>query len=105
MSDLDRLFTRLDPATLNLYALMTRCVIVAEGAIRRRTRVRTGALRRSWTHQVQGTGEYGVVGTTLNYAVYQKNRPAQEGLADAEAEIVAMVQAAVMEWLRRAVQG
>lgn len=67
--------------------LMQRIVIVAESNIKRRTHVRTGTLRRSWASRVERTGERGSVGTTVLYARFQRNKPAEEGLEDSLPEV------------------
>lgn len=68
-------------------ALMSRIVLTIQGNIQRRTHVRTGNLRRSWTSRVEKSGERGVIGTTVAYAPFQRNRPAEEGLEDSLTEI------------------
>lgn len=74
---------RLNPARMTALqkALMSRITITVEGNVKRKTRVLTGNLRRSWTHEVEASGKRGVVGTTVNYAPFQKNKPLDEGLA------------------------
>jgi hypothetical protein len=62
--------------------LMQRIVLVVQANIQRRTRVRSGNLRRSWTSRVERSGERGVVGTSVVYAPFQRNQPAEEGLED-----------------------
>jgi hypothetical protein len=78
--DFDRAAQRLDPARLERERLMSRIVITVEAEVKRKTRVRTGTLRRSWTSRVERAGERGVIGTTVVYAPYQQNKPAEEGL-------------------------
>lgn len=68
-------------------ALMQRIVLTIQGNIQRRTHVRTGNLRRSWTSRVEKSGERGVIGTTVAYAPFQRNHPAEEGLEDSLTEI------------------
>jgi hypothetical protein len=91
MSDVD-----LDPAKLQteLGRLMSRIVITVESNTKRETRVLTGNLRRSWTHQVQASGERGIVGTNVAYAPYQKNKPLDLGLEDSRDEIMVLLKAA-----------
>lgn len=67
--------------------IMRRAVLTLEGAVRKRTRVRTGHLRRFWYSKVEKAGERGRVGTTVKYALFQKNKPLHEGLEDSDAEI------------------
>lgn len=73
---------RLDPQRMQALqkSLMSRITITVEGNVKRKTRVLTGNLRRSWTHEVEATGKRGVVGTTVSYAPFQKNKPLDEGL-------------------------
>lgn len=84
-----------------LRRLMTRIVLIVEGNVKRRTAVRTGHLRRSWTTEVVPTGERGIVGTNVIYARYQKNRPLHEGLDDSRDAIQRELQAVGREWLER----
>jgi hypothetical protein len=74
--------------------LMQRIVLVVQGNVQRRTHVLTGNLRRSWTSRVEKSGERGVVGTTVVYARYQRNQPAEEGLEDSLTTIQQLAQEA-----------
>jgi hypothetical protein len=86
----------LDPVKLQteLVRLMSRIVITVESNTKRETRVLTGNLRRSWTHEVQASGERGIVGTNVTYAPYQKNKPLTAGLDASSDEITALLKAA-----------
>lgn len=66
---------------------MQRVLFVVQANVQRRTRVRTGHLRRSWATRVEAAGARGVVGTTVLYARYQRNDPLVEGLDDSRPEI------------------
>lgn len=91
--DLTAAAAALNPANLQppLLRAMTRIVIAAEGNVRRASHVRTGTLRRSWTHLVEGTGKRGVVGTNVVYARYQKNDPLDEGWQATEPEVAGIL--------------
>jgi hypothetical protein len=102
--DFDRAAQRLDPARLEMYRLMSRIVITVEAEVKRHTRVRTGTLKRSWTSEVQRAGERGVVGTTIVYAPYQRNKPAEEGLAASRDTIDQLLREAGMQFFSGVVQ-
>lgn len=80
----EELAKRLDPKDYQKMrqALMQRIVLVVQANVQRRTHVLTGNLRRSWTSRVEKSGERGVIGTSVAYAPYQRNQPAEEGLED-----------------------
>lgn len=84
--------------------LMRRVVLVVEKNVKKRTRVKTGHLRRSWTSAVERAGERGRIGTTVRYARTQKNKPADEGLADSQDEIMRLLDEAGEALLTRIVQ-
>lgn len=94
MTDFDQAAAALDPANLQppIVRGMTRIVITAERNVRLASHVRTGTLRRSWTHRVEATGERGVVGTTVSYAPYQVNDPLMEGWDATEPEVPGILQ-------------
>ena len=54
---------------------MTKAVIALEADTKLNTHVLSGALRRSWTHDVQTENDnvIGVVGSNMPYAVYEDN--------------------------------
>jgi hypothetical protein len=89
--DPEELARQLDPANLQQDATtgLQRMVFIAEGAIKRRTPVRSGRLRRSVTGRVIETGKRGVVGTNLIYAlpVHRRNPYMELGLADVEGQL------------------
>jgi hypothetical protein len=63
--------------------------LVLEGAIAKRTRVKTGNLRRSWNsvfHARQLLSE-GSVRTNVSYVRNQRNNPGAEGYTDASVRI------------------
>lgn len=95
-----RVLQRINFDTFPLPRLMTRIVILGEGRVKLRTHVRTGNLRRSWTHAVETTGERGVIGTNVVYAPFQRNEPGREGIEDAHPEIQRMVGEVVNAWMR-----
>jgi hypothetical protein len=72
----------------SLAETLERITFTAEGGIKRRTPVRSGALRRSVNGQVRSAVE-SVVGTNLIYArpVHRGNPFIERGLDDVEAEI------------------
>ncbi len=67
--------------------LMRRITLTVERKVKKRTRVDTGTLKRSWASKVERSGERGRVGTTVRYARWQVNRPLHEGLDDSRADI------------------
>lgn len=89
----EELAAQLDPNRLRSEAetAMQKGVLIAERNIKKRSRVRTGTLRRSWTSRVQKAqgNVIGRVGTVIRYARFQKNEPAREGLEDSRAQIEA----------------
>jgi hypothetical protein len=91
--DLKAAADALDPAGLQtpLAKAMTRIVVAAEGNVRRVTRVRSGTLRRSWTHLVEATGKRGIVGTNVAYAPFQRNDPLGEGWDQTKTELPAIL--------------
>lgn len=89
---------KIDPANverLRQVALL-RILLVLESNIKRVTPVKTGALRRSITHQVVRPGERGAVGTNLIYArpVNVRRQYMQRGIKLAEQEISEILRAA-----------
>jgi hypothetical protein len=97
------LLQRLDPAALGQVRqrLMQRIVYTGQGATQRVTYVRTGHLRRSWYAEVQSAGERGTIGTTVDYARFQKNDPLVEGMAASEDRIQQFVDQAVDELIKQ----
>jgi hypothetical protein len=82
---------RFSPDALRAAQIETlpKMLFVAEAAVKKRTPVKTGHLRRSITHRVERPGERGVVGTNVIYArpVNARRHFMEQGLQDAEAPI------------------
>lgn len=86
--------------------LMTRIVLTVERRAKKRTPVRTGALRRSIHHRVERQGVVGRVGTNLNYArvVHRRTPYLQRGLEDAQDDIQRLLSEAGKELLKAMVE-
>lgn len=84
--------------------LMRRIVLTVERNVRKRTRVKTGHLRRSWVSAVERSGERGRIGTTVTYAKTQKNKPLPEGLEDSRAAITRLLEEAGEDLFQAVIQ-
>lgn len=111
MSTPAQVAAKLSPALLEvkLHQSMQKAVLIAEGASKKQTPVKTGNLRRSETSRVQGGGMriQGIVGTNMQYARFVHNgtrrmkaRPFfDNGLAASRGQIVSVLQDAAASFL------
>jgi hypothetical protein len=85
---------------------MRRIVLTVEGAVKRRTPVRTGTLRRSITSAVRDAGMVGIVGTAIIYArpVNRRAQYFQKGLEDSRPQVEAILREAGLGGLKGAVE-
>lgn len=73
----------------DIHDAMHRANMIALGAIQKRTRVRTGLLRRSMRSSVLSISGMvtGVTGSNVYYLKHQRNDPIVEGYTDVEQRI------------------
>lgn len=99
---------RLDPAAFatKREQAMQKATLIALAAAQKRTPVRTGTLRRSETTRVEAGGLRGFVGTNVEYAPFVHARVPffEEGLADAQADIVEVFRQAGVDFFEGAVE-
>lgn len=83
---------------------MQRIVLTVEGAVKKRTPVRTGTLRRSVTSQVRRAGLEGIVGTNVRYArpVERRAKMFERGLDDSQPQIEYILEEAGLDALEGA---
>lgn len=83
---------------------MHRIVLTVEGAVKKRTPVKTGTLRRSVTSAVRKAGLEGVVGTNVIYArpVERRAKMFDRGLKDSQGQIDRILEEAGLDALEGA---
>lgn len=83
---------------------MQKIVLTIEGAVKKRTPVKTGTLRRSVTSAVRRAGLEGAVGTNVIYArpVERRAKMFERGLADSQGQIDRILEEAGLDALEGA---